>query len=429
MSVAIWRTALTKSFKTAYPNARWAWASLLATSTLAPIVICFGFQRLPEDPDPLHFLLGAQAETLGTIFVLAFTFSVVVAQVATRYHWVLFDRILGGWAMWYAVPFGVGIILPLFLLHGHFFLWATRISLLIGAYCILSLIPFTVAVRKLLSISAALDDKRQEVLAATSHPEIERSINDLSGITVGALFVNDFNAFETGVEKFVDLANCKDSAQHLAPMVSNEVLELIRRNAGNRFASAILMDAMVKIGLRCAPEGEAGDSVQILEHLAQAYEATDITTLRSHAQAIRSIAGYACAAIADHRTDAVIQFQNILYTISERSIAELPASTETGREAVEIMGEIIQYALTSTLALADQDRLVNHAIAQIEAIGTKANAVGQTRVAGAAQVQLLRATRNNSENGQRIRGRLEASLAAIGSIQHFEPAIPIPPVR
>ena len=201
MSVAIWRTALQKSFKTAYPNALWAWSSLLATLTLAPIVICFGFQRVPEKPDPLYFLLGAQAETLGTIFVLAFTFSVVVAQVATRYHRVLFDRILGGWAMWYAVPFGIGIILPLFLLHGPFFLWSTRISLLIGAYCIFSLIPFTAAVRKLLTISAALDEKHHEVLAATSQVETERSINDLSGITVGALFVNDFNAFEIGVEK------------------------------------------------------------------------------------------------------------------------------------------------------------------------------------------------------------------------------------
>lgn len=380
------------------------------------------------EPDPLYFLLGAQAETLGTIFVLAFTFCVVVAQVATRYHRVLFDRILGGWAMWYAVPFGIGIILPLFLLHGPVFLWSTRISLLIGAYCIFSLIPFTVAVRKLLSISAALDEKHQEVLAATSHVETEHSINDLSGITVGALFVNDFNAFETGVEKFVDLANRRDNAQHLASMVSNEVLELIRRNAGNRFASEILMDAMVKIGLGHAPEGEAGTSVQILERLAEAFVVTDITTLRSHTQTIRSIGEHAGAAIADHRTNVVIQCQNILYTISERSITELPASTETGREAVAVMGAIIHYALASTLAPEEQDRLVNHAIAQIEEVGTKANLVGQTRVAGTAQVQLLRAMRNNSENGQRIRGRLEASLAVMGSTQPFEPTIQIPPI-
>ena len=74
------------------------------------------------------------------------------------------------------------------------------------------------------------------------------------------------------------------------------------------------------------------------------------------------------------------------------------------------------------------DRLVNHAKAQIETLGTKAYAVGQIRVAGSAQVQLQRAMRNISTNGQRIHGRAEASLAVVGSNQPLETTVSIPPI-
>ena len=173
--------------------------------------------------------------------------------------------------MWYALPFGIRINLPLFLLHGYFFLWSTQISLLIAVYCIFSLIPFTVAIRKLLSISEALNEKHDEVLAATTQAEMGRLTKELSDIAVGALYVNDYNAFETGIEKLVDLASRRPHTQHLARLVSTEILGLLRRNAGNQFASDILLAAIAKIGLNCVPDEKAEITVAMLERLSEAY--------------------------------------------------------------------------------------------------------------------------------------------------------------
>lgn len=427
MTPRSWPKALAKSFKTAYPRARWVWVSFLATLSLFPFLVFFGFEGVPKERDPLYYLLGAQAETLGTIFVLAFTLSLVAAQVASRYHRVLFDRILGGWAMWYAAPFGTGIILPLFLLHGYFFIWSTAISLLIAAYCIFSLIPFTLAVRKLLSISEALKEKHNEVLAATDRTEREHLINDLSDIALGALYVNDYNAFQNGVAKLEELADRRTNKKQLTLLVGAEVLELLRRNTEHRFASGILLDAMVKISLYYIPDEKAEITLEMLDHLSDAYAVTDIVTLRSHRETIRSIYQFASAAIVDHRIEEVLRCQNILHTISERAITELPAASETGREAVGMMGEIIQSTLASTIPSVGRDRLLNHAIAQLEAIGTKANAVGQSRVAGSVQVQILRAMRDNTTHGQRIRGRVEASLAVLTSNQPLDLTVPDSP--
>ena len=409
-----WPRSFKKSLHTAFPNVWWAVINLLATALAAPVVIRFGFDGVPDRRDPLYFLLGAQAETLGTIFVLAFTLSVVAAQVATRYHRILFDRILGGWALWYALPFGIGILLPLFLLHGCFFLWSTQVSLLIAVYCVSSLLPFTVAVRKLLSVSEALTDRQNEIRNATSPEEKKRLISELSDIAIGAMYVNDYAAFEEGVGKMATLADDRRDNRGLNLLVSAEIVQMLRQNAGSQFASEILLDAMTKIGLSKTPDEDTEVSVEMLLQLSEAYKLTHASTLRSQTQVVRCIAQYAEAAIISHRVSEVRICQNILYSIGERSIAELPAASETGREATAAIGEIIGSTLSSGLTTDELDRLVNHGIVQIETLGTKAKAVDQARTAGAAQVQLLRVIRYNSTKARRIRGRAEASLAALG---------------
>ena len=405
---------LKKSFRTAFPNAWWAAVSLLATFSTAPIVIAFGFGEIPKPKDPLYFLLGAQAETLGTIFVLAFTLSVVAAQVATRYHRILFDRILGGWALWYALPFGIGIILPLFLLHGYFYHWSTQISLLVAVYCVFSLLPFTVAVRKLLSVSEALTEKQNEIRTATSREDRERLIGELSDIAIGAMYVNDYAAFETGVKKMAMLADNREDRWQLESLVSAEIVQMLRQNAGNQFASETLLDAMTNIGLKQISDENTDVSVETLYQLSEAYKLAHVSTLRSHTRVVKCIAQYVQAAITGHRVSAVHSCQNILYTIGERSITELPAASETGREAVATIGEIIRFTISSDLTTDEQDYLINHGIVQIETLGIKAKAVNQTRISSSAQVQLLRVIRNNSPNAQRIHGRVEASLAVLG---------------
>ena len=414
MILTVWSTTFVKSFRTAYPGAWWFGLGPLATIGTAPILIVFGFGVVPDQRAPLYYLLGAQAETLGTIFVLAFTLSMVAAQVATRYNRILFDRVLGGWALWYALPFIIGIILPLFLLHGHFFLWATQISLLIAVYCVTSLLPFTAAVRKLLSISEVMNEKQNEIMSAKSEEVAKQLIGELSGIAIGAVHVNDYVAFERGIEKLVMVAGDRTDERCLTSSVGVEVLRMLRRHAGNEFASGTLLEAMIDIGLK-EPSTQRTDLTEFaLDQLVEAYKLADIAALRSHSHVIRTIGQFAQSGIRCRQVVIVRKCQAILYTIGERSVSELPAASDTGRDAIQMLGEIMQSTLASSLVSTDQDVLLYQALVQIETLGTKAMADNKTDIAGSAQVQIRRVAHNNSVNGRRVRNRAEASLAVLG---------------
>ena len=149
---------LLRSFCFAFPNVHWLTICLATTAILSLVMLWSGFRIMPEKKESLYYLLSAQAETLGTLFVLAFTFTLVAAQITSRYSHIMLGRVIGPWALWYAGPFGVSIILPLYLLRGEFYLWSAQASLLLASYCVLSLLPFVVAVRRLLSISEAMSD-------------------------------------------------------------------------------------------------------------------------------------------------------------------------------------------------------------------------------------------------------------------------------
>ena len=414
MNSSIWYRKIVKSFHTAYPKRWWFALAPVAAIGAAPIVVVFGFGAVTGNREPLYYLLGAQAETLGTIFVLAFTLSMVAAQVATRYNRILFDRVLDWWALWYAVPFSIGIILPLFLLHGYFFLWATQISLLTAVYCVTSLVPFTGAVKKLLSISEVLNEKHAEIISTKREEDAKALIGELSSITIGAVHVNDYAAFEHGIEKLVMLAGDRSGNRSVTLPVGDELLTMLRRHAGNEFASGRLLEAMIDIALKKSSHHNKGVTESSLDQLVEAYKLADVTAMRTQSQVIKNIGQFARTGIDYQQVLVVGKCEVILYTIGERSVSELTAASDTGREAIQMLGEIMQWTLASSLASADQDMLVNRALVQIEALGTKAIADNKPDMTGSAQVQIRRVVHNNSINGRRVRSRAEASLAILG---------------
>ena len=414
MERPIWFGLIRSSFLVAYPVPLWFYLVVLAIVVASPIVVLVGFRDMPNPRDPLYYLLGAQAETLGTIFVLAFTFSVVAAQVASRYSRILFRRILGGWALWYALPFAGGIIVPLFLLHGTFFLWSTQISLLIATYCLVSLLPFTLALRRLLSITESITDIKKEITTARSIHDAERLIGELSKIAVGAMHLNDYEVFVAGVQELSSVSNDHLSNCVLQPKVGNEILRMLRRNAEDQFASEVLLEAMRRIVLQRVQNNNTETLVQMMDQLVAAYKVVNVGNLRVHSDEVRSIEKFAREAIVGGHVDVVRRCQAILYTIGERSIGEISGSSDTPREAIEVIGEIILLEVASNLAPSQQESLINQAIVQIEALGTKAMGVGKRAISGWAGAQLRRLIRDSSPSGQRMRSRAEASLFILG---------------
>ena len=413
MSYRAWHSSVVKSFRVAYPTPWWFGFSILPTIVLAPVLVVHGFSDIPEQPAPLYYLLGAQAETLGTIFVLAFTFSLVAAQVAARYSHLLFHRILGSWALWYACPFGAGIILPLFLLHGQFFLWSVQISLLIAVYCIVSLLPFAVAVRGLLSISGAITEKKNQISDAKSDKEICDRIRDLSEIAVGALSLKDYQVFALGVRELADLARTSVEKDTLPILIGNETLKMLSRTADDRFASETLLDTMVEIGIKQPTESELVANGEMMNLVLEAQRSANIAKFRSYSEGIRVIGQCARNGISKLRPTVTKASLTILYTITERSISELPTISETPQQAVRMLGEITQATLASSLALNDHDELISLSIAQIEAIGTKAGAANRPEIKDLSKVQFRRLLNDNSSNGLRMRGRAQAAMSVL----------------
>ena len=64
-----------------------------------------GFRIMPEKKESLYYLLSAQAETLGTLFVLAFTFTLVAAQSRLVYSHIMLGRVIGALGIVVRWPF------------------------------------------------------------------------------------------------------------------------------------------------------------------------------------------------------------------------------------------------------------------------------------------------------------------------------------
>ena len=174
---------------------------LVAIAPLGAVAWLRGFPSFPPvDDGSLQAVLAAMPATLGTLFVLAFTFTLVTAQIASNYSHILFRRVLGPWVLWYAVPFGIGILLPLYLLNGHFYLWAAEVSLVISTFCVVSLLPFGIAVKALVSVRSALAEHAEQITTSETTEEARGFCKDLSDLSVGALTLRDFATFEPGSE-------------------------------------------------------------------------------------------------------------------------------------------------------------------------------------------------------------------------------------
>ena len=411
-----WWRNVGKSFHIAYPQVRWFGLGVVATFVLAPVLWFFGFPAIPDEPAPLYYLLGAQAETLGTILVLAFTGSLVAAQIAARYNRILFHRILGAWALWYACPFGVGITMPLFLLHGDFFLWSVRISLLIAVYCLVSLVPFAVAIRGLLSISEAIRETKDNILADGSPGGRSRRIKELGNIAIGALKLGDYEVFEEGVGELVSAAKASDDKPELSPMISDELLGMLLRNVADRFACQALLGGVVELGMKDVNHDDVVATGRMMDKVVAAYRAVDIATIRSHGGGVMLVRECANTAAARLQPTILQKCQTVLYTMGERAISELPGDAESGRQAVSMLGDIAQMALNSRLSPRDSEVTANLAIAQIEDLAKKSESTRRTEVVKAATLQLLRLTMNNTANGLQIRGTAKTSLSVLQNI-------------
>lgn len=401
------------TFSVAYPNPIWLLLSLLVTAAFIPVLFSLGFPSIPDKKDALYYLLSAQAQTLATVFVLAFTFSLVSAQIASRYSQILLNRIIGPWALWYAIPYGVGILLPLLLLNGNFFLWAVRVSILWMVYCIVSLIPFAIAVRGLLSLAGAISEQRKRILSSSECADVRTSLRDLVNILVGALNLKDYASFEFGVLQIKDVAENAGTSSAIIQNVSGQLRGIALRYIDDRFASDVVFRAMFSVVLRPRSVFVSEGREVMLDHLADVCKLIDISILRDNEDKIGLIREYASDAIHDQDQVTVRKSQMLIYIISERTISEMTIDTQFADATISALSDVAIMAMTSSLP--ESRTLVMSAILRLEFLGTRAGTLGRAVIKDSVERELHRIISSSPEHDQRIRHAAEASLGVLGA--------------
>ena len=397
---------IARSFSTAYPH---PWLLALVLIVVAPLGAVAWLRGFPSFPpikyDALYAVLAGMPATLGTLFVLAFTFTFVTAQIASNYSHVLFRRVLGRWVLWYAVPFGIGILLPLYLLNGHFYLWAVQVSLVIGAFCVVSLLPFGIAVRELLSVDGALADHAEQITTAETADEARGFCRDLGDISVGALTLRDFATFESGVDLLVGCSS-QTTATDLRLPVVQEIRRMILRNPADQFAAETLVNAMARAGLGEEGENHIHGDPEILDEVLGAYRSVHISVFWDQDKAVRRI-----TELARQQPLAASRCFAILHVIGERSISEIPVEPGSASAVIQALGQVLQQQVRSYGRPTGDEGVLLSALRRIERLGERAKLHIKKDLASLA-VQQVRAAIGMCPPGQvSLKERLNAVLA------------------
>ena len=399
---------MSRTFSTAYPHPWLLALVLVAIAPLGAVAWLRGFPSFsPIKYDALYALLTGMPGTLGTLFVLAFTFTFVAAQIASNYSNILFHRVLGLWVLWYAVPFGIGILLPLYLLNGHFYLWAVQVSLVIGAFCVMSLLPFGIAVRELVSVEGALVEQAGQITTSETTDEARGFCRDLGDISVGALTLRDFATFELGVDQLVGCSGQTKGTVIRLPVVQ-EIRRMILRNPGDQFAAEILTNAIVLAGLGEEGKKHIHEDPKILDEVLEAYRSVHISVLWDQIEAVGRI-----TELAREQPLATSQCLAILHVIGERSISEIPVDPGSASAVIRAFGEVLGQQVRSYGRPNGDEGVLLSALRRIERLGERAQLHDKKDLASLA-VQQVRAAIGMCPPGQAaLKERLNAVLVAM----------------
>ena len=405
----LWRE-VARSFDVAYPH-RWLLGLIIALAGLLTAVgLWKGFPSYPPVHSPsIYALLAGTPTVLSTLFVLAFTFTLVTAQIASNYSLILFRRILGLWALWYAVPFAAGFLLPLFLLNGHFFLWAVQVSLFMSSYCVLSLLPFAVAVRELLSVEAAVEELGRRLLETASTCQVRNLAKNICDITDRALTHRDFGTFDFGVRQLV-LCSDRTETANSRLVIAQEIRRMTWRNREDPFAAESLIDAIVSVGFGDDPDYDNNIDLLMLDEISGAYRSANTAVFGNQEQAIRGMTEH-----AQRHPPAASKCQAILHVIGERAISEISVDTGSANSAIQALGRLLQHHVRSSNQISSTEQDLNSAIRRIETLGRRAKAHAKMDVVYLAVQQLRAAIAACSPHQEPLKRRLEAAISSVNN--------------
>jgi len=309
---------LWQSWGEAFPRP-WCIFFLLVYLVFTSLLICFwGFRSLPDNLDPLHYLLSAQAQTLGAILALVFTLTLVAAQLATKYTQRVLEQVMGIWTFWYLVPYLFGVAVPLFLLNGSFTLCGVRISLLLGGFCLALLVPYFFALRQKLSLGATIQGLRREaereydtqLASADRKPvnpwerkdDLPKPVEVLDNIAMGALANYDYETFRQAINALEAVGQFVTKAPEALRASANSLLERFIEKLGylgTRERVLTDAEAVIPVTIALSRVGQAAVEERLGEAVGQATRALKDIGLASAERSLERGAVQAAIALGD----------------------------------------------------------------------------------------------------------------------------------
>jgi len=359
------------SFSNAFPRRVWLIPLVLYVCIATPILYFTGYTSEDIGWISYRYILSAQAQTLGTILAVVSSFTLVAAQLVTRYGHLLLRRILAPWVFWYVVPFLIGIVTPLFLLNSYFELWAARLTLLLGGMCIILLIPFFIAVRRQLSMASLIDDLRITICDSSSERDAKHALKSLSTVLLGALKLGDYETFNLGMECIEQASQTELSGERVL-MIAVEIGLMVPRSSDDQIVMVALSNMINKVSLHVYGGEDADVRRKLIGNLADIYGHLKSEVISNSIGEVKVIQKLGVEETTHPNNGITRECQRLLYSVGRATMAEFAVHNELPIFAVSALGEIAQACIAKPVSDGRKD-IVAVSIREIESLGRLAS--------------------------------------------------------
>jgi len=153
------------------------------------------------------YLLSAIAQSLAAVLALVFTISLIAVQLSSRYSYRLLADFFDPFTIAYMLLFIIAVILP-FCLLANPSLNGLKLSIVLAAVCLVSLVPYFLGFREKLSPEhMLLNLKKRALKQLLANPEMEpASVITIDNTIMSAFALKDYDTFGKGVEVLAGLA-------------------------------------------------------------------------------------------------------------------------------------------------------------------------------------------------------------------------------
>ena len=269
------------------------------------------------------------------------------------------------------------------------------------------MLPFAVAVKELLSVPDAIEDKVRQLSHARSEADAQGLIREIGNVSVGALKLRDFATFECGVEKLVDCAEGKASTDLRLP-ITKELRRMTFRNSQDAFAAEILMDSILRVGFGNRDHTDLSVSTEILDEIESAYRSVNIAALWDQNKSIELIGNR-----AQLQPTVAGKCQALLHIIGERAISEIPVEAGPARSAILVLGRLLQQQVSASNLEPDDEQILMSALVRLGRLGTQANLHNKIDLAHFVLQQIHAANTACSSDREHLKRHFEAVIASL----------------